>query len=351
MTVVYVDSVFTLNTVMDYLVIAAAAKLSGISLRRGRYLLAAVFGGAYAVSVFLPGCGVFGSWPGKIAAGAVMAAIAFAGERRLLRLTLLVFALSCALAGCVLALALLTDSCVPMAGGVFYTDVDSRVLLLSAGGAYVVLTVVFRTAARHGVRGELVPVRICLGNATAELTALCDTGNTLRDPVTGRPVLVASCRSLQLLWPVRLRRVLTEHSLRAPADLLELLHLEEPELRFRLIPYSAVGVNGGLLLAFRSDWTEIGGTRYEGLPVAISPTELGTGYGALWGMTARTGGNHGKLEKHTAQTAGADRSAAGHAGSLHRGKRHATPAPVPGTGGGAAGAPERRECPQGTDRT
>lgn len=33
-----------------------------------------------------------------------------------------------------------------------------------------------------------------------------------------------------------------------------------PELRFRLIPYHAVGVAGGLLLAVRSDWTEVAGS-------------------------------------------------------------------------------------------
>jgi len=349
MTVVYVDSVFTLNAVMDYLVVAAAAKLSGISLRRGRYLLAALFGGAYAVAVFLPGCAALGSWPGKIAAGAIMAAIAFLGERRLPRLILLVFALSCALAGCVLALALLTDSCVPMAGGVFYTDVDVRVLLLAAGGAYLVLTVVFRAAARHGVRGELVPVRVCLGGTVVELTALCDTGNTLRDPVTGSAVLVVSRRALQPLWPDRLQRLLTEQRLQGPADLL--LQLEGQGFRFRLLPYSAVGVDGGLLLAFCSEWTEIGGKRFEGLPVAISPTDLGTGYSALWGMTVRTGGSYEKLEGKAEGISGAAGSASGHTGPLYRRKRYAAGAPVPGTGGGAAGVPGRRVRPQGADRT
>lgn len=349
MTVVYVDSVFTLNAVMDYLVLAAAAKLSGISLRRGRYLLAALFGGAYAVAVFLPGCAPLGSWLGKIAAGAAMAAIAFLGQRRLLRLTLLVFGLSCALAGCVLALALLTDSCVPMAGGVFYTDVDARVLLLAAGGAYLVLTVVFRAAARHAVRGELIPVRVGLKGKTVALTALCDTGNTLRDPVSGSGVLVVFHRTLQPLWPEPLRRLLTERRLAAPADLL--LELEGTGVRFRLLPYSAVGVGGGLLLAFRSDWAEIGGKRMEGLPVALSPTELGIGYSALWGMTVRTGGSYGKLERKAAAATGAAGTASGDAGPLYRGQRHPAPAPVPGAGGGAAGVSGRRERPQGTDRT
>ena len=55
MTVVYVDSVFVLNALMDYLLVLCAARLAGIPLRRRRYLLAGLLGGAYAVAVFLPG--------------------------------------------------------------------------------------------------------------------------------------------------------------------------------------------------------------------------------------------------------------------------------------------------------
>ena len=56
MTVVYVDSVFVLNALMDYLLVLCAARLAGIPLRRRRYLLAAPgWWGAYAVAVFLPG--------------------------------------------------------------------------------------------------------------------------------------------------------------------------------------------------------------------------------------------------------------------------------------------------------
>ena len=55
MTVVYIDSVFVLNTLMDYLLCLVTARLAGIPLRRRRYLLAALAGGGYAVAVFLPG--------------------------------------------------------------------------------------------------------------------------------------------------------------------------------------------------------------------------------------------------------------------------------------------------------
>ena len=95
MTVVYLDSVFTLNTLMDYLLCLATARLAGIPLRRGRYLLAALAGGAYAAAVFLPFGGFLSQAPAKAAAGVLLALIAYGGEERLLRLTALFFGLSC----------------------------------------------------------------------------------------------------------------------------------------------------------------------------------------------------------------------------------------------------------------
>ena len=108
MTVVYVDSVFGLNALMDYLLFLATARLAGIVLRRKRYVLASLLGGLYAVCCFLPGGAFLSHTVVKGAVGVLLALVAFGGEERFLRLTVLLFALSCGLAGCVLARGLLS---------------------------------------------------------------------------------------------------------------------------------------------------------------------------------------------------------------------------------------------------
>ena len=57
------------------------------------------------------------------------------------------------------------------------------------------------------------------------------------------------------------------------------------DARFRLLPYQAVGVSGGLLLCFRAEQVELDGRQLGTLTVALSPTEVsdGGGYHALWG--------------------------------------------------------------------
>lgn len=348
MTVIYIDSVFVLNALMDYLLLLCAARLAGLPLRRKRYALAALAGGAYAAAVFLPGLGFLAQTPVKIAAGVLLGLIAYGGEEKLLRLLLLFFAVSCAMAGCVLGLGLLAGGGVPAVNGVFYTNVDAKALVIGGTAAYAVLSVVFRAAAGHGVRGELLPVRVSIQGRTAELTALWDTGSGLRAP-DGRAALVTAPGALDAALSPEAVKLLRRRGLEAPEELLEPLRAAAPALRPRLTPYRAVGTAGGLLLTIRTDWAEIDGVRYPGLTAALSPTALGAGYAALWGGPAGKGGGHGSAGKTetAADPAGAP---AGGGGPLHRGQRHPASAADPGAGGGAAGRHERGG-PPGADRT
>ncbi|MFR0768416.1 MAG: sigma-E processing peptidase SpoIIGA [Dysosmobacter sp.] len=150
---VYLDSVFLFNALLDYLLFLSTARLAGIPLRRRRYLLSGVLGGLYAAAVFLPGGGFLTETLVKAGVGLLLALIAFGRETHFLRLTLLTVAIACALAGTVLALGLLAGQHIPNARGIFYTNVNGKTLLLSASGVYLLLTVIFRTAAAHGIRG------------------------------------------------------------------------------------------------------------------------------------------------------------------------------------------------------
>lgn len=303
MIAVYIDSVFLLNTLVDAIILLATAHLAGIPPERGRFFLASVFGGVYAAAVFLPGCEWLSCLPAKAAVGLMMVLTAFGCHTKCLRLLFLFLGVSCAMAGCVMAVGMIAGG-IPMENGIFYTDLDAGVLLVTAAAAYVVLSFVFRATAENSVKGNLIPVTLAWGERQIRLTALCDTGNALKDPATGRPILIVDSRKIRELIPGDIRPILTQDALRTPADLPG--RLGEHRVRFRLIPYQAVGVAGGMLLAIRLDWGEVGGKRYDRLVAALSPTELGEGFAALWGEMERSGygGNCARQDRQAEKTAG-----------------------------------------------
>lgn len=284
MTVVYIDALFSLNLIVNYLLLLAAAKLAGEPLRRLRLAAGAALGGLYAAAIFFPGMGFLTHPLCKLGAAVLMLLTGFGGSRRLLRVTLVFFGLSCAFGGGIFAIGLLGGRGLTLRNGVLYSVMDLRILLLSAAVCYAVLTLVFRRTARHG-RREVLPAVLILEGRRVAVNALVDTGNTLTDPVTGRPVMVAEGSRLSPLLPGE--RVLDEKALRDPVGTLERLSRGGRGRRFRLLPYQAVGVECGMLLALRLDDARVGAEDYGGILVALSPNPVsdGGGYSALIGET------------------------------------------------------------------
>ena len=273
MDVIYVDALFFLNGGMDYLLLLSAARLRALPLRRGRYLLAAGLGGAYAVGCVLSGCSFLGSLPGKLLAAALMTEIAYARTPGRWKTALAFLGLAGGFAGAVTALGMLSG---PLPGGA-WVPVSLRSLLLSAGVCYAVLRLAAR--ARPGRTEQvIIEAEVVLGDRRAAFFALRDTGNTLCDPVTGRGVLIADCASLAPLFPAF--SLSASDGADAPALFRRLS--ADPALagRLRLLPYSAVGTTGALLLCFRPDGLTLDREAAERL-VAFSPTPLTGDYTAI----------------------------------------------------------------------
>lgn len=284
MTVVYIDSLFLLNLVVNYLLLLSAARLAGEVIRRLRLGLGAALGAFYAAAVFFPGMGFLLHPLCKLGAAVLMLLCAFGGSRRLIRLTLVFFGVSAAFGGGIFALELLGGRGLSLKNGIFYSAMDLRLILLSAAACYVVLTFVFRRTAKHvGPTRELVPAVLTMEGRRVALTALVDTGNTLTDPVTNRPVMVAEGEKLIRLFPEG--EAPAAEDLADPVAAMERLSNGASRGRYRLLPYQAVGVECGMLLALRLDGARVGETDYGGILVALSPNRLsdGGGYSALIG--------------------------------------------------------------------
>ena len=71
------------------------------------------------------------------------------------------------------------------------------------------------------LRRELVPAVLTLEGRRVALTALVDTGNTLTDPATGRPVMVAEGEKVGALFPDG--QAPAPEELRRPVEALERL--------------------------------------------------------------------------------------------------------------------------------
>lgn len=275
--VVYGDIAFLLNFAVNALLLSGSARLSGAPIVWRRLLLAAALGAAYALLALLPACAFLTGVIWKLLVCAGMVALAFGLRRSSLRQGLLFFGLSAAFAGLVLALDCVTGGSAVLLGGSAYYVTSFQALVLLGGACYLLCSLALRGILLHS-GAELVPVMLRLGKKTVSLTALRDSGNTLRDPVSNAPVLVVQWQVARRLLPQA--GTLKQEDFKDPFALFARWQAYRP----RLIPYHAVGADG-MLLAIRCDRVRIGKRECAGGLVAFSPTPVSDGgnYEALTG--------------------------------------------------------------------
>ena len=144
--------------------------------------------------------------------------------------------------------------------------------LVLGGG---VLWVLCRGAISDGTeKREYLPAELTFGDRTVKLFALRDTGNTLRDPMTGEQVLVCGADVGEELLGI------SRGEFQNPVEAVG----KVPGLR--LIPYHAVGTPHGMMLAVRLNKAMIGNVERKPL-VAFAPEEIAKGqvYRMLTGGT------------------------------------------------------------------
>lgn len=249
------------NFAMTYVMLWASAEITGRRKIGYRLLLGAVTASAFLVVILLlVGYGIIGFRSVAsvlIAVLSVLAAVVVSfGPLKLaelIRLSALALFFSWFAGGVTIAVNLYTGGWM---GGSGWDMVTS--LIIAVGSVLLVAELGWGVVHRR-MRDSLyfVPIRILLCDQKLETNALIDTGNQLRDPLTGAPVVIVE---LELLKRVIPREILDafESKAESPYELLAILSsFPEWARRIRLIPFSSLGKDKGILVGIRPDALEI----------------------------------------------------------------------------------------------
>jgi stage II sporulation protein GA (sporulation sigma-E factor processing peptidase) len=254
---IYPDLIVLLNFLVNGLLLMGADRLTGHTIRWRRCALAALFGSAYAGMCVLPGFRFLGNILWRMAVLGGMSVIAYGWGVSTLRRGAVFVLLSMALGGMAMGM-----------GG------RSLLTLLPAAAGVAVLCALGIKSPIGMVRFQ--PVELHWRDKRVKLTALVDTGNTLRDPITGGSVLVVG-------MDVGRQLGISRELIQDPVTLLG----RERIPGAMLVPYRAVGQPGGILLMIRCDQVLLNGKTVSPM-VAFSPEKIGEwdGYQALAGGCA-----------------------------------------------------------------
>ena len=285
--IIYADVLLALNFFCDFFLLWAAGRILRRSVSLPRICLGALCGALYGLTALYPALNWLTHPFCLFVISLLLLRIAYRwdGPAGFLKLTGVFYLTAFTMAGAALAgERLLEQSGVqlnPMqtlrTGSLLFA-VFLAVLLGKRGVSFL-----RRTIRKDDFRLHL---KITAGLRSCEISALLDTGNDLREPLSGLPVVVAEYKALLRIFPTRVAELLNKGADKDPALLLRELAREQNGWgkRFRLVPFSSVGKNDGLLLGFRPDELIISGagrSRTDQAIVCITFAELGNGYQAV----------------------------------------------------------------------
>lgn len=243
MKTIYIDVLLVLNTYVNFFLLRATARLTHSSLKTRRCIISAALGSLFSLTILLPALGFFMNMVIKLAAAALLTVMAFGRMtlRETARLVLWFYLVNVIFGGIVMALyTLFRPGFMAFYNSSLYIDFSLLSLIVFTAVAYLAVTLVrYRFDKGAEVSGKYV-ITIRNGGNVCRLSALADTGNSLVDVFTGKPVIVCQHSLIAEIIDISLPLV--------PENAAVLT--EESDIRF--IPYSTIS-GSGLLPVFTPD--------------------------------------------------------------------------------------------------
>lgn len=235
--VVYADILIFINTVINFLMLKITAVLCNYKYKFSRIVIGAFAGGLFSLYILIPQTNTFLEIAVKISVSSVMTVISF-GEKKIKRIakaTVVLFAMSFLFAGIMIAIwYVFKPKAILINNGIVYLGISPIYLIIISVAAYFFVCLAMFIL-RKKIRGD----RYCFGIITfldkkVEVCALLDTGHSLKDSITGAPVIIVNKSCAENLFG--------NISLTAPTY----------SERYRVIPYKTIN-GSGIIPAYKCD--------------------------------------------------------------------------------------------------
>lgn len=249
----YVEDLLALNIALNTFLLFLTSRLVGKAVKRRRLLAGGCLAAMYSLVVYVPEHVWLTSWTVKVAVSLLVIIVVFRPVRfaDLPRLCGAFFLTAFFLAGAIFALHFYGGANTYISGGVFYVTPPSPGLLFS--GALVTVSLVFGVwifwegrRVRNRLRYRLI---LRDHGKDVEIPAILDTGNNLRDPLSGKALCIATYSAARELLPDVLCHAFETG--RDPVSTLSALDGRAGS-RFAVVPYRTLE-GGGLLVTYRPD--------------------------------------------------------------------------------------------------
>ena len=252
---IYLDIIFLENLCMNYIILYATALITKTKPKIFRIAMGATIGAIYAVVVVLNVLEIYSSIIFKIIVSVVLVYVSLKpnGIKQLIKHLLIFYLTSFTFGGVSLALLyFIKPENIVMKNGVYIGIYPIKIAIMGGILGFILITLAFSIIKKKiNKKSIYCTIIISINNKTTQAKAILDTGNFLKEPITGSPVVIVEKNSLTSILPIHLLdniKLIIDGKKELDNDLNEIL----PKLR--VIPFNSLGKQNGMLLGIKADF-------------------------------------------------------------------------------------------------
>ncbi len=257
---IYIDVVFIENIIMNYIILLASGLIGKNRINHVRILIAAGIGAIYTVIAYISRLAVYSNILLKFILSVIIVYVAYNAQtiKKLWKEVLFFYLTSFLFGGVAFALIyILKPQEILMKNGLFLGTYPLKTIFMSAIIAYVIIMSAFKIIKRRiSKKNMYCKLIVCLNEKIIETTAMIDTGNLLKEPISNTPVIIVE-RSI--LYDILPKEILNNIESIIGGDFQKVP--KEVQCKYRsklkLIPFSSLGREHGMLLGIRPQYIEL----------------------------------------------------------------------------------------------
>lgn len=254
---IYAEYLLLENIIINFIILYVTKKITRTKTSKLRLFIAALIGSIYTLVVFFPSLQFMAKFSIKFSISILMIILAFNPERLNLFFKQIstFYMISFAFAGAIIGIFYILNSNLNLTKFSFKnSDELIKFLIIGIVVAVLLIKYIFKFYQnRVNKENYITNVIIKLNDKEAELIALIDTGNSLKEPISQLPVIIAEYGALECILPELIKKMYLDKKDLDLNFMAKIMEEMRDDIKLRLIPFKSIGNDNGILIGFKPD--------------------------------------------------------------------------------------------------
>ena len=251
---IYIDVVIIENMVMNYIILFATGIVLKTKIKHLRLILASLIGAIYSIITYISSIQIYSNMIMKIILSIIIVYIAYNPQSiKIMWKQLIIFYLtSFVFGGAAFALIyIIKPQEILMRNGLFLGTYPLKTVILGAIIAFIIIITAFKIVkTKISKKDMFCTINVKINDKELTAKAMIDTGNLLKEPITGKPVVVLEHTILYDCIPKEILNNL-ENILGGDFEKVPENIKMEYISKLKLIPFTSLGKQNGMLLGIK----------------------------------------------------------------------------------------------------